>query len=142
MAHPKTDPPSAPSTTSQPVVEATPSTTDSPPTVTDRPSVDHNGGAAVAESTAASPEQIDEVFKHLKTLLGTVEKLQKARQEVGDIKPQLLRLLDGELLDGEDLEQLKSGVSGLAKLVKLYSDYQTALEQAQPARDLLDSVLK
>jgi tRNA C32,U32 (ribose-2'-O)-methylase TrmJ len=136
MARPKTDSPSASSTTTQPVVEATPSTTDSPAVV------DQNGGAAMAEPTAASPEQIDEVFKHLKTLLGTVEKLQKARQEVGDIKPQLLRLLDGELIDGEDLDQLKSGVSGLAKLVKLYSDYQTALEQAQPARDLLDSVLK
>jgi hypothetical protein len=89
-----------------------------------------------------SPDQIDEVFKELKTLLTTVEKLQKAREDVGDIKPLLMRLLDGELLSGEELEQLKSGVGSLSKLVKLYGDYQTALEKAQPARSLLDDVLK
>ena len=94
------------------------------------------------ESGQVDAEQIDNVFKELKTLLSTVEKLQKARQEVGDIKPTLLRLLDGELLDGEELDPLKSGVSSLSKLVKIYGDYQSSLERAQPARDLLDRVLK
>lgn len=87
-------------------------------------------------------QALEETFAALKTLLSTVEKLQKARQEVGDIKPMLLRLLDGELLSDEELEQLKSGVSGLSKLVRLYADYQTALEKAQPARTLLDEVIK
>lgn len=85
---------------------------------------------------------IEETFTALKTLLSTVEKLQKARQEVGDIKPQLLRLLDGELLAEDEVEQLKSGVNGLSKLVRFYGDYQTALEKAQPARALLDEVIK
>jgi len=89
-----------------------------------------------------NPGQIDDVFKELKTLLSTVEKLQKARQEVGHIKPALIRLLDGELLDGDELEPLKSGVSSLSKLVKIYGDYQSSLERAQPARELLDMVLK
>lgn len=100
-----------------------------------------------APSTAASPNSVDEqaidaTFAALKTLLSTVEKLQKARQTVGDIKPLLVRLLDGEMLSGEDLETLKGGIGGLGKLVKLYSDYQIALDQAQPARDLLDDILK
>ncbi len=79
-----------------------------------------NGATAVAEveavaEEAATPEdafasddlesvdadQIDDLFKDLKTLLGTVEKLQKARQDVGDIKPLILRLLDGELRSGD-----------------------------------------
>jgi tRNA C32,U32 (ribose-2'-O)-methylase TrmJ len=89
-----------------------------------------------------TPDQVDDIFKELKNLLSTVEKLQKARQDVGDIKPMLLRLLDGELLAEEELDQLKSGVSGLSKLVKLYTDYQIALEKAQPARVLLDQVIK
>ncbi|MEL6138525.1 MAG: hypothetical protein AAFR42_14095 [Cyanobacteria bacterium J06628_6] len=98
---------------------------------------------AVDETTEQiAPEQIDDVFKELKMLLSTVEKLQKARQDVGDIKPALIRLLDGELIDGEELEPLKSGVSSLSKLVKIYGDYQASLKRAQPARDLLDTVLK
>ena len=88
------------------------------------------------------PDSLDTVFSALKTLLTTVDKLQKSRQEVGDIKSLLVRLLDGELLSGDELDQLKSGVSGLSRLVKLYSDYQTALEKAQPAREMLDTVLK
>ena len=101
---------------------------------------------AAPQPAASTPDidadQIDAVFKELKTLLSTVEKLQKARQDVGDIKPLLVRLLDGELLAGEQLEEVKSGVGGLSKLMKLYSDYQEALQKAQPARDLLDQVLK
>jgi hypothetical protein len=100
---------------------------------------------AVSQPTATADidaEQIDTVFKDLKTLLSTVEKLQKARQDVGDIKPLLVRLLDGELLAGEQLEEVKAGVGGLSKLMKLYSDYQTALQKAQPARELLDQALK
>jgi hypothetical protein len=92
--------------------------------------------------TDIDADQIDAVFKDLKTLIGTVEKLQKARQDVGDIKPLLVRLLDGELLAGEQLDEVKAGVGGLSKLMKLYSDYQTALQKAQPARELLDQVLK
>jgi len=95
-----------------------------------------------APATAVDMQQIDEIFSSLKSLLGTVEKLQKARQEVGDIKPLVGRLLDGELVSGDELEQLKVGVGGLSRLVRLYSDYQVALEKAQPARDLLDQVLK
>ena len=98
---------------------------------------DDNIPTEVAES-----DQIDDLFKDLKTLLSTVEKLQKARQDVGDIKPLILRLLDGELLSGDDLEELRGGIGGLSKVLKLYGDYQTALERAQPARTILDQLLK
>ncbi|MEO0537903.1 MAG: hypothetical protein AAF215_29090 [Cyanobacteria bacterium P01_A01_bin.123] len=87
-------------------------------------------------------QTIDDTFAALKTLLSTVEKLQKARQSVGDIKPLLIRLLDGEMVSGEELEQLKTGINGLGKLVKFYGDYQDALAKAQPARELLDGMLK
>ncbi len=85
---------------------------------------------------------IDDCLNALKTLLSTVEKLQKVRQEVGDIKPLLIKMLDGEVSSGEDLDQLKNGVAGLSRLIRAYSDHQTALAKAQPARDLLDQVLK
>ncbi|PSN13617.1 hypothetical protein C7293_15150 [filamentous cyanobacterium CCT1] len=91
---------------------------------------------------SVDPDQIDDLFKDLKTLLSTVEKLQKARQDVGDIKPLILRLLDGELLSGDELEELRGGIGGLSKILKLYNDYQTALERAQPARTILDQLLK
>jgi len=106
----------------------------------------------VTEPAVAAPEpatekpvdtdNLDTIFSALKTLMTTVDKLQKSRQEVGNIKPLIVRMLDGELLSGEELDQLKTGVSGLSKLVKIYSDYQTALEKAQPAREILDTVLK
>jgi hypothetical protein len=86
-------------------------------------------------------QSVDEILNSLKTLLTTVEKLQKIRQEVGDIKPLLVRMLDGELVSGEDLEQLKTGVSGLLRLVRAHSDHQVALAKAQTARSLLDEVL-
>ena len=99
--------------------------------------------AIEATPTGTPDEQaIEETFTALKTLLSTVEKLQKARQNVGDIKSLLSRLLDGEMLSGEELEHVKVGVSGLGKLVKLYGDYQGALAKAQPARQLLDEMLK
>ena len=100
--------------------------------------------AAPAAPAAASvdTDNLDAIFSALKTLMTTVDKLQKSRQEVGDIKPLIIRMLDGELLSGDELDQLKTGVSGLSKLVKIYSDYQTALEKAQPAREILDTVLK
>jgi hypothetical protein len=101
---------------------------------------DADGEDTVAETVDA--DQIDDLFKDLKTLLSTVEKLQKARQDVGDIKPLIVRLLDGELVSGDDLEELRGGISGLSKLLKLYSDYQGALERAQPARAILDQLLK
>jgi Fic family protein len=91
---------------------------------------------------AEGAQDIDEILNSLKALLSALEKLQKARQEVGDIKPLILQMLDGEMLGGEELEQLKAGVSGLAKLVRSYSDHQTALVKAQPARTLLDQVIK
>ncbi|PSB17907.1 hypothetical protein C7B65_17045 [Phormidesmis priestleyi ULC007] len=87
------------------------------------------------------PQDVDSILNALKTLLSTVEKLQKVRQEVGDIKPLLVRMLDGELV-AEDLEQLKTGVGGLFRLVRAYGDHQSALAKAQPARSLLDEVLK
>lgn len=99
----------------------------------------------VAEEVAESVEDaqdVDSILNSLKTLLSTVEKLQKVRQEVGDIKPLLVRMLDGELVAGEDLEQLKTGVGGLFRLVRAHSDHQAALAKAQPARSLLDEVLK
>jgi regulator of replication initiation timing len=87
-------------------------------------------------------QDIDDILNSLKALLSTVEKLQKVRQEVGDIKPLIGRMLDGEIVAGEELDQLKSGVGSLSRLVRAYSDHQTALVKAQPARDLLDRVLK
>jgi hypothetical protein len=86
-------------------------------------------------------QTVDDILNSLKALLSAVEKLQKIRQEVGDIKPLLMRMLDGELVAGEDLEQLKTGVSGLLRLVKAHSDHQAALAKAQTARTLLDEVL-
>ncbi len=91
---------------------------------------------------AEGAQDIDEILNSLKALLSALEKLQKARQEVGDIKPLIGRMLDGELLEGEELEQLKSGVNGLSRLVRTYSDHQAALTKAQPARQLLDQVIK
>ncbi|MBD2505361.1 hypothetical protein [Anabaena azotica] len=87
-------------------------------------------------------QDIDNILNSLKALLSTVEKLQKVRQEVGDIKPLIGRMLDGELVTGDELEQLKTGVNGLSRLVRAYSDHQAALTKAQPARQLLDQVLK
>lgn len=87
-------------------------------------------------------QTVDDILNSLKALLSTVEKLQKIRQEVGDIKPLLMRMLDGDLVSGEELEQLKTGVSGLLRLVRAYSDHQVALAKAQTARSLLDEVLK
>jgi hypothetical protein len=87
-------------------------------------------------------QDIDDILNSLKTLLSSLEKLQKVRQEMGDIKPLIGRMLDGELVAGEELEQLKSGVSSLSRLVRAYNDHQIALAKAQPARNLLDQVLK
>lgn len=87
-------------------------------------------------------QNIDDILNSLKSLLSTLEKLQKVRQEVGDIKPLIGRMLDGEMVAGEELEQLKTGVSSLSRLVRAYSDHQAALAKAQPARNLLDQVLK
>jgi hypothetical protein len=97
--------------------------------------------AATTEPSAAN-QDIDEILNSLKTLLSAVEKLQKVRQEVGDIKPLLMRMLDGEMIAGEDLEQLKVGVGGLIRLVKAHGDHQVILTKAQAARSLLDQVLK
>jgi hypothetical protein len=93
------------------------------------------------DSAHEDVQSVDDILNSLKTLLTTVEKLQKIRQEVGDIKPLLVRMLDGELVAGDDLEQLKTGVSGLLRLVRAHSDHQAALAKAQTARTLLDEVL-
>ncbi|MBA3922208.1 MAG: hypothetical protein H0X31_11105 [Nostocaceae cyanobacterium] len=85
---------------------------------------------------------IDDILNSLKVLLSSLEKLQKVRQEVGDIKTLIGRMLDGELVDGVELEQLKTGVSGLSRLARAYSDHHVALAKAQGARKLLDQVLK
>jgi hypothetical protein len=98
--------------------------------------------AAAIPAPSAANQDIDEILNSLKTLLSAVEKLQKVRQEVGDIKPLLMRMLDGELIAGEDLEQLKVGVGGLIRLVKAHGDHQVILTKAQAARSLLDQVLK
>lgn len=121
------------------------------PTNASKPNVDSEVEVTTPAETAPAPEMaapaaetqnLDTIFSALKTLMTSVDKLQKSRQEVGDIKPLIVRMLDGELLSGEELERLKTGVSGLSKLVRIYGDYQTALEKAQPARDILDTVLK
>lgn len=101
--------------------------------------------AAITEDlpeTVEDVQDIDDILNSLKSLLSAVEKLQKVRQEVGDIKPLIGRMLDGELATGEELDQLKSGVSGLSRLVRAYSDHQAALTKAQSARQLLDQLLK
>lgn len=94
-----------------------------------------------AETPVADTQTIDDCLNALKALLSTVEKLQKVRLEVGDIKTFLIRMLDGEVMSGEELEQLKTGVGGLSRLIRAYSDHQIALTKAQPTRDLLDQVL-
>ncbi len=108
------------------------------------PEESNSQDAEVTEVTESveDTQDVDSILNSLKTLLSTVEKLQKVRQEVGDIKPLLVRMLDGELVSGEDLEQLKTGVGGLFRLVRAHSDHQAALIKAQPARSLLDEVLK
>ncbi len=100
--------------------------------------------ATTEPEITSDPEtpDLEECVNALKVLLSAVEKLQKVRQEVGDIKPLLVRMLDGEVVTGEELEQLKTGVNGLFRLVRAYSDHQSALAKAQPARQLLDDVLK
>jgi hypothetical protein len=98
--------------------------------------------AESSSEVVVNTEDIDHCLNALKTLLSTVEKLQKVRQDVGDIKPLLVRMLDGEVITGEELEQLKTGVGGLFRLVRAYSDHQSALVNAQSARHLLDQVLK
>lgn len=95
-----------------------------------------------SDDVDADQLDLDTVFSALKTLLSTVEKLQKSRQEVGDIKPLIIRMLDGEILSGDELDRLKSGVKGFSSMVKIYGDYQVALEKAQPARNILDTILK
>ncbi|NJP09181.1 MAG: hypothetical protein HC866_06580 [Leptolyngbyaceae cyanobacterium RU_5_1] len=111
-----------------------------------KPGADTQNPEPVADvqhlKSLAETQDIDACLNALKTLLSTVEKLQKVRQEIGDIKPLLIRMLDGEVVSGEELEQLKTGVGGLLRLVRAYSDHQMALTNAQPARDLLDQVLK
>ncbi len=98
--------------------------------------------APIGSGLVESSQDIDELINALKSLLSAVEKLQKVRQEVGDIKPLILRMLDGEIMAGEELEQLKTGVAGLFRLTRAYTDHQMALSKAQPARTFLDEVLK
>lgn len=123
------------------------------PVVTEEPTIavsDSEAESAIVETpapaknsdSAPDSQDIEDSLNALKTLLSAVEKLQKVRQEVGDIKPLLVRMLDGEVLTGDELEQLKTGVGGLFKLVRAYGDHQSALTNAQPARALLDQVLK
>lgn len=118
------------------------STNSSPNTDEQNPPSPAQNLVKAENSSSGNSEDIDDILNSLKALLSAVEKLQKIRQEAGDIKPLIQRMLDGELVAGEELEQLKTGVSALGKLVKAYSDHQQALEKAQSARNLLDQVLK
>lgn len=136
----------------EPVVKENPTTTE---TIADPKDAIADPKDTIAEPTKHTPpspsktsdpvpnnQDVEESLNALKALLSAVEKLQKVRQEVGDIKPLLIRMLDGEVVAGDELEQLKAGVGGLFKLVRAYSDHQTALANAQAARELLDQVLK
>jgi hypothetical protein len=115
------------------------------PTVPEVEAVEETVEAVVVEESdevIGADQDLEGLLTSLKALLSSLEKLQKVRQDVGDIKPLLVRMLDGELVSGEELEQLKSGVGGLLRLVRAYGDHQAALTKAQPARSLLDQVLK
>ena len=64
--------------------------------VSEKPAASTAAGAEAREIetvnvSEVTPDRVDDLFKELKTLLSTVEKLQKAREDVGDIKPLLLR---------------------------------------------------
>lgn len=98
--------------------------------------------APTQDAAVETAQDVDDLINALKSLLTAVEKLQKVRQDVGDIKPLIVRMLDGDVMAGEELEQLKTGVAGLFRLTRAYSDHQAALLKAQPARSLLDDVLK
>jgi len=106
------------------------------------PELEDIKSSAELPDAGEADQDIDGILNSLKALLSAVEKLQKVRQDVGNIKPLLGRMLDGELVSGEELEQLKVGVNGLLRLVRAYTDHQAALAKAQPARSLLDQVLK
>lgn len=97
-----------------------------------------------AENVAQTVENYldsDDILNSLKTLLITIEKLQKVRLEAGDIKPLIEQMLDGESVRGEEIEKAKIGANALNRLVRAYSDHQAALLKAQSARTLLDQVL-
>lgn len=94
----------------------------------------------IAESVENAPDS-DEILNSLKTLLSTLEKLQKVRLEAGDIKLVIEQMLDGEIVRGEEIEKAKTGASTLNHLVRAYSDHQAALFKSQPAHTLLDLVL-
>ena len=94
----------------------------------------------IAESVENALDS-DEILNSLKTLLSTLEKLQKVRLEAGDIKPLIEQMLDGKPVRSEELEKAKIGASTLNRLVRAYSDHQTALLKAQSARTLLSQVL-
>ena len=83
----------------------------------------------------------DDILNSLKTLLNSIEKLQKVRLEAGDIKPLIEQMLDGKPVMSEELEKAKIGASTLNRLVRAYSDHQDALLKAQSARTLLSQVL-
>jgi hypothetical protein len=134
--------------TKQSILESSPPIESDEIEVIDKAEVIDETGIALRESESiqniqiGNTQDIDECLNVLKALLSTVEKLQKVRLEVGDVKPFLIRMLDGEVLSGEELEQLKTGVNGLTRLVRAYTDHQIALTKAQPARALLDTVLQ
>ncbi|MHC0068338.1 hypothetical protein ACWATR_36650 [Nostoc sp. UIC 10890] len=94
----------------------------------------------IAESVENALDS-DEILNSLKTLLSTLEKLQKVRLEAGDIKLVIEQMLDGEIVRGEEIEKAKTAASTLNRLVRAYSDHQAALFKSQPARTLLDLVL-
>ncbi|MEH2424744.1 MAG: hypothetical protein V7K48_28745 [Nostoc sp.] len=112
------------------------------PTISDKDTVTIEDLPEDSAVPVEDVQDIDDILNSLKSLLSNLEKLQKVRQEVGDIKPLIGRMLDGELVAGEELEQLKAGVSSLSRLVRAYNDHQAALAKAQSARNLLDQVLK
>ena len=87
-----------------------------------------------------SPEAINAAIAALQDLANIQLKLQKERGAIEQLDL-VQRMLDGEMLSEEDLLAVKRSLKGLGKYAGHYADYQTALERAQQARDLIDQII-
>jgi hypothetical protein len=85
--------------------------------------------------------EVDGLIRPLKDLLAATERLHKARKETATLKPLLDRLLAGELLEEADLEEAKTGIKSLAKLIKSHGEHRAALIEATQSRAKIDEIL-